>query len=89
MKLIIKKSFQEDIKNFDLKIYEKVLKIIEFLEKSDFLDFINLFDVKKNKWHKIYYRIRVWDYRIWVIYENDTITFVRIKLRKDIYKIFP
>lgn len=89
MKLIIKKSFQEDIKNFDLKIYEKVLKIIEFLEKSDFLDFVNLFDVKKIKWHKIYYRIRVWDYRIWVIYENDTITFVRIKLRKDIYKIFP
>lgn len=89
MKLIIKKSFEEDIKNVDKWIIKKILKLIDFIEKNDFIDFINIFDVKKIKWYKKYYRVRIWDYRIWILYDDTNLYLVRIKLRKDIYKIFP
>ncbi|MFV1884593.1 MAG: type II toxin-antitoxin system RelE family toxin [Balneola sp.] len=35
------------------------------------------------------YRIRVGDLRIGVLLEGDTVIFVRVANRKDIYRIFP
>lgn len=36
-----------------------------------------------------YFRIRVGDYRIGVRVEGDTVTFVRVLSRRDIYRYFP
>ena len=48
-------------------------------------------ELKKLKGYKkdIFYRIAVGDYRIGVTIENDTVTFVTLRHRKDIYKFFP
>ena len=36
-----------------------------------------------------YYRIRIGDYRLGLIVEDDTVTFVRFLHRRDIYRYFP
>jgi mRNA interferase RelE/StbE len=45
--------------------------------------------VKKLKGYKDYYRFKVGDYRIGVKITSDTVTFVDIAHRKDIYKQIP
>ena len=48
-------------------------------------------ELKKLKGYKngIYYRIKLGDYRIGVTIENNLVTFVVFRHRKDIYKLFP
>ena len=36
-----------------------------------------------------YYRIRVGDYRLGLVFEQGTLTFVRCLNRKEIYRYFP
>jgi len=36
-----------------------------------------------------YYRIRLGDYRLGLILKSDTLVFVRLLHRKDLYKYFP
>jgi mRNA interferase RelE/StbE len=39
--------------------------------------------------YNFYYRIRVWDYRMWIRYDNWIIVLERFLHRKDIYNYFP
>jgi mRNA interferase RelE/StbE len=36
-----------------------------------------------------YYRIRIGDYRLGLLLEDDTVTIVRFLHRRDIYRYFP
>jgi len=45
--------------------------------------------LKKLKGYKQYYRIRIGNYRIGIKIEADTVIFVAIDHRKNIYRIFP
>jgi mRNA interferase RelE/StbE len=45
--------------------------------------------VKKLKGFKTAYRIRVGDFRIGLLVTQQTVEFVRVVNRKDIYKLFP
>jgi mRNA-degrading endonuclease RelE of RelBE toxin-antitoxin system len=40
-------------------------------------------------WYDNYYRIRIWDYRLWIKNDDDKCIVLRFKHRKDIYKNFP
>ncbi len=61
--------------------------MIEEVENAENLvDFNN---IKRLKADGNYYRIRVGDYRIGFTEDEDTITFVRVLHRKDIYRYFP
>ena len=66
---------------------EEVEKIICSVEKVETTKDIP--ELKKLKGYKIYYRIKVENYRIGVSIENDLVTFVAFMHRKDIYKFFP
>ncbi|HEY4721787.1 MAG TPA: type II toxin-antitoxin system RelE/ParE family toxin [Anaerolineae bacterium] len=46
-------------------------------------------NIKKLQGGTNYYRIRVGDYRVGLVVESDTVTFVRFLHRKDIYRYFP
>ena len=46
-------------------------------------------NIKKLKGYKQYYRIRIGNYRIGIKIEAETIYFVDIDHRKNIYRIFP
>ena len=46
-------------------------------------------NLKKLSGYKSAFRIRIGDYRIGIISENNSVTFVAFAHRKDIYKRFP
>ncbi|HEY4196148.1 MAG TPA: type II toxin-antitoxin system RelE/ParE family toxin [Mucilaginibacter sp.] len=64
-----------------------IVAIIKQVKEAEQLSEIG--NIKKLKGHSIAYRIRMGDYRIGIFYENETIEFIRIAHRKDIYNIFP
>ena len=60
--------------------------IIAIIEARVIADIRN---IKKLKGHSTAYRIRVGDYRIGILFEDNTVNIMRILPRKDIYKLFP
>ena len=87
MKVIYENSFLKDIKKLDSKVSLKLKNIILKIEVTKNLS--DLDNIKKMIWFKFYYRIRIWDYRLGIKIQNSVCTFIRLKHRKDIYKIFP
>ncbi|MFH1673859.1 MAG: type II toxin-antitoxin system RelE/ParE family toxin [Pseudomonadota bacterium] len=89
MKTAFKKSFTRDLRNYskDRTLLSRVEETILQVESSDrATDITNL---KKLKAEGSYYRIRIGNYRLGLIIENETVTFVRLLHRKDIYRYFP
>jgi mRNA-degrading endonuclease RelE of RelBE toxin-antitoxin system len=56
------------------------------MEASDILEITG---VKKLVGFKNQYRIRIGQYRIGLVFKDETLIFVRILHRKDIYSYFP
>ncbi len=83
------KSFERSIRRVhDTVILQRLKRIIIQLENSSSLS--NFPNVKKLTGFSDYYRIRIGDYRIgFEVIDKDTIKFIVIAHRKDIYKIFP
>lgn len=88
MIVLIDKSFEKDTN----KINDKTLliKIAECIEDvilaSDIKD---VKGIKKLSGYKKEYRIRIGNYRLGLIVENNKVEFIRCLHRKDIYKYFP
>ena len=88
MKVIITKQFDKDVdKELSKAMKLKLADIIEKLQKTTALYSIN--DMKKLKGYKTAYRIKMGDYRIGFIFEENTIKLSRILNRKKIYRYFP
>lgn len=88
MKVQYRGSFAKDlrsIKNRD--ILDHIKETIEQVEKAQSQQ--NIANLKKLKVGSNYYRIRAGEYRLGVIIEKDTITFIRCLNRKEIYRYFP
>ena len=89
MRIKFEKSFKRDLKKIkDKFILSKVKDTIEILENIEKVEEFEG-DLKKLKSGSNQWRIRVGDYRIGIETEEDTVIFVRILHRKDIYKYFP
>ncbi|MFN8475093.1 MAG: type II toxin-antitoxin system RelE/ParE family toxin [Anaerolineae bacterium] len=88
MNVIFRQSFARDIKKIRAKtIRQQIQAVIEQLEQTNSLS--DLPDVKKLTSDGPYYRIRIGDYRLGLLVEDDTITVVRFLHRRDIYRYFP
>ena len=89
MKLEFKKSFVKDLKKrkTDRPLLERVRKIIQEVEESQ--DIHGIRNLKKLKTQGSHYRIRIGDYRLGLVIEDDTACFVRFLHRSEIYKYFP
>lgn len=83
------RSFSKSIDKLKNKrIKEKTIKFIEEVENINSIK--QLTSIKKLKGHKIYYRKKIGDYRIGFEYQkNNTVVFIIIAHRKDIYTLFP
>ena len=83
------KSFDKSLDRItDKTIFPKLKKIIFLLEEADSLTKIP--NSKKLSGYKTYYRIRLGDYRLGFEKINEnTVRFIVIAHRKDIYKTFP
>ena len=84
----IDESFKNDYKRLkNSEIEKRVIKKIESLENISKLEEVS--NLKKMSWFNNFYRIRIWDYRVWLKLEWNKIILLRIRSRKDIYNIFP
>ena len=89
MKLKFEKSFKKDLEKIEDKgALKKVKETIEMLEKVDSISEFHG-DLKRLKGDKRYWRIRIGEYRIGLEIDRNTVIFVRILHRRDIYRYFP
>jgi mRNA interferase RelE/StbE len=88
MKTGFKASFLKAIKKIeDNQLKSDIANAIRNVESAENLKQIH--QLKKLKGYKQYYRIRIGDYRIGIKLEAETIYFVDIDHRRNIYRIFP
>ncbi|MFZ9848589.1 MAG: type II toxin-antitoxin system RelE family toxin [Flavobacteriales bacterium] len=88
MIVVIDKSLEKDVSKInDKKIKAKLAIVIEQLQEAEKLS--EIVNLKKLQGASNFYRIRIGDYRLGLIYENDELYLVRFLHRKDIYKFFP
>jgi mRNA interferase RelE/StbE len=80
-------SFVKDLRHKDKGLLSRIKQTIELVEKAQGTQ--DIAGLKKLKGGNNYYRIRVGDYRLGLIIEGDTATFVRCLNRKEIYRFFP
>ena len=88
MNVQFRASFSKDLRSIkNRNLLDRIRETVEYIEKAQKLpDIANL---KKLKGGRIYYRIRVGEYRIGLTIENNTVAFVRCLNRKEIYRYFP
>jgi len=88
LKVEFKSSFAKDLRKIkEQKIKQQVLEIIEQVEKASNLQGIS--DLKKLQGVDKYFRLKMGEYRIGLVVEQDTVLFVRFLHRKDNYRYFP
>ncbi len=88
MKVPFTESFLKDVEALgDSAVKKRVRKVIAQAEQAATLKDIR--NLKKLKGGDEYYRIRTGDYRLGLVLQKDTITFVRCLHRKDIYRYLP
>lgn len=87
MKINYEKKFLKDLESLDKEISIRLKSLI--IQINQIKDFSEIKNIKKLVWYDNYYRIKLWDYRLWLKFENQELYFIRFKHRKDIYKIFP
>ena len=89
MKTTFKKSFAKDLKTHsrDKTLLARIQETILEVEAADSITYIK--NLKKLKAEGSYYRIRVGNYRLGLIIEDETAIFVRVLHRTEIYRYFP
>ena len=88
MTLEFRTSFTRDLEHVqDRSLLKRVKQTIEEMEAAGrVLDIKNL---KKLRTEGRYYRMRLGNYRIGLLIEDNTIVFVRLLHRSEIYRYFP
>jgi mRNA interferase RelE/StbE len=83
------KSFEKSLnKVHDTNVLRRLKRIIIQIERSPSVSLIP--NILKLSGYSTYFRIRIGDYRIGIeLINKDTIRFIIIAHRKDIYKVFP
>lgn len=89
MNLDFKKSFAKDLKKrkTDKPLLDRVRKVIQEVEEAR--DIHSIRNLKKLKAQGSHYRIRMGDFRLGLVIDEDTVCFVRFLHRSEIYKYFP
>lgn len=88
MNIIATKKFAKDVeKELNDNQKKQLAQILINITQSKTISQIP--DCKKLKGFKTAYRIRMNDYRIGFLWEDDTVKLSRLLNRKDVYKYFP
>ena len=88
MIVLIDTCFEKDTDSIkDKKLLYKIADKIEEIQHSDSLKTVA--SCKKLTGSKNAYRIRIGDYRIGFLLENDTVDLIRFLHRSKIYDFFP
>jgi mRNA interferase RelE/StbE len=88
MKAEFKSSFLRDLKAIkDQALLSRIRTTIEEIELAPTIQEIN--NLTKLRGANNYFRVRVGDYRLGLLIENETVVFVRCLNRREIYRYFP
>lgn len=89
MKTLFDESFWKSIRKIkDRKVKLKVASLISEFENAKTL--FDVLNVKKLKGYSSFYRVRVGDFRIgFELIDSETVLFIIVAQRKEIYRIFP
>ena len=89
MRLEYRSSFSRDLRRVrDAEVRYRVLAIIEELEAvPSIAEIPSATRIKSDRGR--YYRIRIGDYRLGVVLQDDMLVLVRFLHRRDIYRFFP
>ena len=83
-----RESFDHDLSVLtDAGLRRRIKRAIEQVEAAR--TFQQILQLKRLDAQGKYYRIRVGDYRLGLIFERGAVTFVRCLNRKEIYRYFP
>ncbi len=87
MRVEFRESFLKDLGSIrDKKLARKVRETIESLEAAKSL--LSVSNIKKLRGEKGYYRLRIGEYRLGILLEDEITILVRFLNRKDIYRFF-
>ncbi len=88
MIVLIDKRFEKDTNKInDKSLLKKIATCIINIQNANSLNEIK--NLKKLKGFDLEFRIKIGDYRIGLIIEDNKISLIRFLHRKDIYKFFP
>ncbi len=88
MKVEFKRSFEKDLRKIrSPELLLRIKAVIEQVEAAD--DLVSISELKKLQGYRVYYRLRVGNYRLGVIVSDAQVIFVRALHRKEIYRYFP
>jgi len=88
MIVLIDKRFEKDTNKInDKSLLKKITTCIINIQNANSLNEIK--NLKKLKGFDLEFRIKIGDYRIGLIIEDNKISLIRFLHRKDIYKFFP
>ena len=88
MNTAFRESFDTDLAAImDPSLLRRIRKVIEHVETAR--NFQQIPNLKPLEAKGKYYRIRVGDYRIGLVFERGAVTFVRCLHRREIYRYFP
>ncbi len=88
MQVLFTKTFHKEISKLrDKKLAHTIEAII--VEVKSVKHLTDISGLKKLTGYKNAYRIRIGDYRIGLVLENNTLIFSAFNNRKEIYKYFP
>ena len=88
MKVAFRESFLRDVRAVkEQGVQRRIREVIEHVEQVSKRSEIS--NLKKLSGQGKYFRIRIGEHRVGLKIETNTVTFVRVLKRKDIYKYFP
>ena len=88
MKTAFRESFDADLAAItDVALLKRIKSVIEQVEAAR--NFSQVANLKRLQARGKYYRIRIGDHRLGLVFERGAVTFVRCLNRKEIYRYFP
>ena len=88
MNTFFRESFEKDLSTVtDAGLLRRIQKMIEQVEAAR--NFHEIPNLKRLEAKGKYFRIRLGDYRVGLVFEQGAITFVRCLHRREIYRFFP
>lgn len=87
MKYLVEKKFLKDLQPLSKELKKSVADFFLHVEKAK--RFNEIQNIEKLTGYKIYYRYRIGNYRVGFAFRDETIIFLRVLDRKEIYRNFP
>lgn len=83
--VVFKKSAAKELQNLPQKIQQKILDAVQLISLNPYTE---LLQIKKMKGADSLYRVRIQDYRVIYVIENQVIkvTIIKIGHRKEVYE---